>query len=151
VSERRSEADDDVLVAAALADATAFAAFYRTHVDAVCHYCHRRLGTREAAEDATSLVVARALDALANVGQARHTFDVNALNVHVELQPGAMTTISINAPAGAYDFARSVPGHKEAGMVGRLFVDPSYRLSTVRVVPTESVIGNAVAEGTATP
>lgn len=56
--------EDDALVAAARHDPAAFATLYRRYVDAIFRYCHRRLGSREAAEDATSLVFTRALDAL---------------------------------------------------------------------------------------
>ena len=56
--------DDAALVARAKADPRAFAALYRRYVDPVYRYCYRRLGNREAAEDATGLVFARALAAL---------------------------------------------------------------------------------------
>ena len=56
--------DDDVLIAAAREDPAVFAVLYRRYVDAVYRYCYRRLGDREAAEDATSLVFTRAMDAL---------------------------------------------------------------------------------------
>jgi RNA polymerase sigma-70 factor (ECF subfamily) len=56
--------DDDALIAAAREDPAAFAVLYRRYVDAVYRYCYRRLGNREAAEDATSLVFTRAMDAL---------------------------------------------------------------------------------------
>lgn len=39
----------------------AFASFYREHLDDVYRYCVYRLGTREAAEDATSEIFTRAL------------------------------------------------------------------------------------------
>lgn len=58
------EAEDAALVAAARRDRRAFAPLYRRYVDPVYRYCHRRLGSREAAEDVTSLVFARALVAL---------------------------------------------------------------------------------------
>ena len=55
---------DDALVRAAQGDPRAFAALYLRYVDLVYRYCDRRLGSREAAEDATSLVFAKALAAL---------------------------------------------------------------------------------------
>lgn len=58
------EAEDAALVAAARRDRRAFAPLYRRYVDPVYRYCHRRLGSREAAEDVTSLVFTRALIAL---------------------------------------------------------------------------------------
>lgn len=55
---------DAVLVARARADRLAFAPLYRRYVDRIYRYCYRRLGTREAAEDATAAVFAKALAAL---------------------------------------------------------------------------------------
>jgi RNA polymerase sigma-70 factor (ECF subfamily) len=48
-----------------------FDAVYEQHVDAVYAYCHRQLGRRELAEDATSITFTKAL-------QAFSTFDGNA-------------------------------------------------------------------------
>jgi RNA polymerase sigma-70 factor (ECF subfamily) len=45
-------------------DRQAFAALYDRYLDPIYRYCHVRLGTREAAEDATSLVFAKAMDGL---------------------------------------------------------------------------------------
>ncbi|MEA2585086.1 MAG: hypothetical protein QOF33_3171 [Thermomicrobiales bacterium] len=60
---------------------------------------------------------------LVNKGAAPHTFDVDALNVHSgEVAPGATATVTINAPAGDYEFYCAIPGHKQAGMVGTLHV-----------------------------
>lgn len=56
--------DEAACVARAKADRQAFAVLYRRYVDPVYRYCHRRLGNREAAEDATSAVFLKALDAL---------------------------------------------------------------------------------------
>lgn len=55
---------DSVLVAAAQADRQAFAPLYDRYLDPVYRYCLRRLGSREAAEDATGQVFAKALAAL---------------------------------------------------------------------------------------
>jgi RNA polymerase sigma-70 factor, ECF subfamily len=57
-------ADDAELVALAQADRQAFALLYRRYLDPVHQYCYRRLGSREAAEDATSLVFTKAFAAL---------------------------------------------------------------------------------------
>jgi RNA polymerase sigma-70 factor (ECF subfamily) len=54
---------DAALVAAAREHPANFAALYRRHIDAVYRYCVRRLGAREAAEDATSQVFMRAIEA----------------------------------------------------------------------------------------
>jgi RNA polymerase sigma-70 factor, ECF subfamily len=60
-----AETDPDaVLVARAKADRRAFAALYDRYADPVYRYCWRRLGSREAAEDATGLVFVKALTAL---------------------------------------------------------------------------------------
>jgi RNA polymerase sigma-70 factor, ECF subfamily len=55
---------DSLLVARARRDPHAFAELYRRYVDPVYRYCHRRLGAREAAEDATAQVFSNALAAL---------------------------------------------------------------------------------------
>ncbi len=56
-----SEAD---LVVRAKRDPRAFAALYGLYLDPIHRHCFRRLGDREAAEDATSQVFAKALAAL---------------------------------------------------------------------------------------
>jgi len=57
------------------------------------------------------------------VGQAPPAnFTIDQLGISVDLEPGESRTIVVNAPAGAYPFESTVPGHKEAGMVGTLHV-----------------------------
>lgn len=56
--------EDAVLAAAAARDPRAFAPLYERYLDAVYRYCYRRLGSREAAEDATSQVFYRAIAGL---------------------------------------------------------------------------------------
>lgn len=56
-------ASDAELVALAMADPRQFAFLYTRYLDPVHRYCYRRLGNREAAEDATSLVFTKALAA----------------------------------------------------------------------------------------
>lgn len=64
--ESGSNADSDAeLVARAHADRTQFAALYDRYLDRVYRYCHVRLGNREAAEDATSLIFTKAFDGIA--------------------------------------------------------------------------------------
>ncbi|CAA9582290.1 MAG: hypothetical protein AVDCRST_MAG59-4890 [uncultured Thermomicrobiales bacterium] len=55
---------DELILEAARTDPAAFALLYRRHVDGVFRYCRHRLGTRESAEDVTSVVFERALTKL---------------------------------------------------------------------------------------
>ncbi len=55
---------EEALVARAKADRGAFAPLYTRYMDTVYRYCYRRLGSREAAEDATSEVFSKALAGL---------------------------------------------------------------------------------------
>ena len=57
-----------------------------------------------------------------NDGAAVHDFTIDALGIHVSLNPGESATETINAPAGEYEYYCSVPGHKDAGMAGTLTV-----------------------------
>jgi uncharacterized cupredoxin-like copper-binding protein len=59
---------------------------------------------------------------LPNEGVTLHNFSIDALNISVDIQPGATEETVINAPAGTYEFYCNVPGHKAAGMVGTLTV-----------------------------
>src|SRR3990172_918078 len=62
------EADDATLVETARADPQAFAALYERYLGPVYRYCYVRLGSREAAQDATSEVF---LKAFAGLGDFR--------------------------------------------------------------------------------
>jgi plastocyanin len=59
---------------------------------------------------------------LPNNGVSLHNFSIDELNISVDVQPGQTGSVTINAPAGTYQFYCNVPGHKEAGMVGTLTV-----------------------------
>jgi uncharacterized cupredoxin-like copper-binding protein len=59
---------------------------------------------------------------LPNEGVTLHNFSIDALNIDVDIQPGATEEVVINAPAGTYEYYCNVPGHKAAGMVGTLTV-----------------------------
>jgi uncharacterized cupredoxin-like copper-binding protein len=59
---------------------------------------------------------------LPNEGVTAHNFSIDALNVSVDIAPGATEEVVINAPAGTYEYYCNVPGHKAAGMVGTLTV-----------------------------
>lgn len=62
-TEETDEADA-ALAAHASDDADALAALYRRHVAAIYRFCERRLGNRQAAEDATSAVFLKAIRGL---------------------------------------------------------------------------------------
>jgi nitrite reductase (NO-forming) len=58
-----------------------------------------------------------------NKGVLQHDFVIDALQVKSDLLNGGDSAdVTINAPAGTYEYYCSVPGHKEAGMVGTLTV-----------------------------
>ena len=50
----------------------------------------------------------------------RAAFD--ELGIDVPLPPGESTEITINAPAGEYEYFCTEPGHKDIGMAGTLIV-----------------------------
>lgn len=60
-----SRLDEAAIVARARLDPAAFAPLYQAYLAPVYRYCYRRLGSREAAEDATSIVFERVLRSLA--------------------------------------------------------------------------------------
>ncbi len=56
---------------------------------------------------------------------APHSFDIDALNVHVAAAPGKQSLIMFKpSTPGTYAFYCGVPGYREAGMVGTLVVAP---------------------------
>ncbi len=65
-----------------------------------------------------------ALD-LDNSDAFAHSFDVDALGLHVAL-PAHQSASVVFTPTvpGVYDFYCGTPGHKAAGMVGRIIIDP---------------------------
>lgn len=60
---------------------------------------------------------------LANSGSAEHSFFIDELGIDETLAAGQTLIIEINVPAGVYEFECTIPGHKEAGMVGTLIVE----------------------------
>jgi nitrite reductase (NO-forming) len=63
---------------------------------------------------------------LENKGVLEHDFVVDELNVRI-LAQGGQTAKGTFTPTkeGSYEFICSIPGHKEAGMVGKLIVGPA--------------------------
>jgi len=60
---------------------------------------------------------------LTNEGALQHDFVIDELSVNSGLvDPGGSTTFTINGAAGQYQYYCSVPGHREAGMVGTLTI-----------------------------
>jgi plastocyanin len=62
---------------------------------------------------------------LENSDTETHYFDIDAFDVHVPMPTGtpALALFRPSAP-GSYTFYCHVPGHREAGMVGTLIVEP---------------------------
>jgi uncharacterized cupredoxin-like copper-binding protein len=62
---------------------------------------------------------------LQNSDSQRHYFDIDELNVHVAM-PASTDALALFRPSapGTYTFYCQVPGHREAGMVGTLVVEP---------------------------
>ncbi len=61
---------------------------------------------------------------LPNEGALEHNFTIDELGIATDTIPGGeSTTVTINAPAGTYEYYCSIPGHREAGMVGTLTVE----------------------------
>jgi RNA polymerase sigma-70 factor (ECF subfamily) len=110
-----TDGDDEAsLVAAAKADRRAFAPLYRRYVDPVYRYCYRRLGSREAAEDATSLVFARALAALPGCRDESfrswlfaiaHNVIANDIRAARPQQPLAHVELLVDSAAGPEELA----------------------------------------------
>lgn len=76
--------------------------------------------------DKTELTIAADTDVpitVTNKGALQHDFHVDKLDITSKLlNSGETDTVTINAKAGEYDYWCTVPGHKEAGMVGKLYV-----------------------------
>jgi uncharacterized cupredoxin-like copper-binding protein len=52
-----------------------------------------------------------------------HSFDIDALDIHVQLPANSTTAVAIKpTAAGSLEFYCAVPGHREAGMVGTITV-----------------------------
>jgi len=84
------------------------------------------ISTIDIAFDPEELTIAANSDVavtVTNKGVLQHDFFVDGLKVESKLLNGGETdTVTINAAPGTYQFWCTVPGHKEAGMVGTLTV-----------------------------
>ena len=67
-------ASDDTLARRVGSEPSAFGVLYQRYADRVFRHCYRKLGTREAAEDATSLVFTKALSAIGRFDADRGSF-----------------------------------------------------------------------------
>ncbi len=53
-----------------------------------------------------------------------HSFDIDALDIHIQLPADSTTAVAIKPTAAStLEFYCAVPGHREAGMVGSIAVD----------------------------
>ena len=87
---------------------------------------------------------------LPNAGAAPHNFSIDALNISVDEQPGETKTQVINAPAGEYEYYCNVPGHKEAGMVGKLTAGGAAAPAADAAAPAADAAAPAAAANAAT-
>lgn len=63
--------------------------------------------------------------ALANHDLYGHSFDVDELDLHIAMPANGRTVVEFTAPEpGVYTIYCAVPGHREAGMISTLVVDP---------------------------
>jgi nitrite reductase (NO-forming) len=61
---------------------------------------------------------------IANKDQFPHSFDIDSLDIHVQLPPSSTTAVTISPGGpGNLEFYCSIPGHRDAGMVGTLSVE----------------------------
>lgn len=62
---------------------------------------------------------------VANIGALEHTFTITDLGVDQDLPVGQTVTVEFTATqSGTFDLVCTTPGHKEAGMVGTVVVNP---------------------------
>jgi uncharacterized cupredoxin-like copper-binding protein len=61
---------------------------------------------------------------LVNRDPTAHSFDIDALGIHVQMPPHSTTAVAIPAAsAGAYEFYCALLGHRDAGMAGTLTIE----------------------------
>src|SRR4029453_17947131 len=88
---------------------------------------------------------------LPNPRPTAHNFSIDALNVSVDLPPGETKEIVVNAPAGEYEYYCNVPGHKQAGMVGKLIVSAEAAAPGGAATPAAAASPVAAGSPEATP
>src|SRR5688572_19154635 len=100
-----SSVDEGALVDAARTDPRSFAVLYHRHVSAIYRFCYRRLGTKEAAEDATAQVFTKALGGLAGYrgGAFRGWLFAIAHHVVVDEVRMARSDVPLTAAAASID------------------------------------------------
>jgi nitrite reductase (NO-forming) len=62
---------------------------------------------------------------LTNTEAMGHDLTIDELGVKITVGPNATATATFDATPGTYEIYCSIPGHKEAGMVGKLIVSPA--------------------------
>lgn len=60
-----------------------------------------------------------------NAGAAMHSLVVDELGINIVLESGTEQTFTITIPEGQYMMYCSIPGHREAGMVGTITANPA--------------------------
>ena len=118
-----SEIDQDVLIKKACSDPAAFARLYRLHYDSVFRYCSHRLFNRQSAEDVTSTVFFKAMNALklfkGNSKEFRnwlYRIATNAANDHLRSavkRKEAIRIVSDSIRSGRYVIASDDLGDKK--------------------------------------
>jgi len=128
--DRSSDAE---LVALATHDRQAFAPLYRRYVDSVYRYCYRQLGSREQAEDATSVIFERALRELPRYrnGSFRSWLFAIAHNVVVNAHRERRPSLDLGHAGDLVDAAASPEDIALAGETTRTVLD------LVRALPPE--------------
>ena len=75
-----------------------------------------------------------------NKGAATHDFSIPDLNILTEMiAPGDSVTVKVKAPTGTYQYICTVPGHKEAGMVGTLTLAAVSGTPTIVLAPSPTL------------
>jgi len=84
------------------------------------------VGATEFAFDPATIVIPAsggATVSIVNKGTVEHDITVDALTVKIYAKPGETVSGTVTGKAGSYEFYCSIPGHKQAGMVGTLTVN----------------------------